>query len=61
MCVSSSIIIYKKMISISKSIKHNWVNNPCCKIKYLDLYLSLIFLILFLFIVNDFFYLHKWF
>jgi hypothetical protein len=45
---------YYKLILINKFIKHNWVNDSGCDIKYLNLYLSLIFLVLFLFIVSFF-------
>ena len=47
---------YYKLILINKFIKHNQENDSCCDIKYIDLYLFLNFLILFLFIVNDFFF-----
>ena len=40
------------MILIQKFIKHNYLNDLYCNIKYLDLHLSLNFPILFLFIVN---------
>jgi len=44
-CVSISIIIClnKKIILINKFNKHNRINIPSFKIKYLDLYLSLDF------------------
>ena len=34
---------YYKFILINKFIKHNQINDPCCNIKYIDLYLCLSF------------------
>jgi hypothetical protein len=41
----NSIIVWlnKKFILRNKFIRHNWVHDACCEIKYLDLYLSLNF------------------
>ena len=39
MCVN----FYYKFILINKFIKHNQINDPCCNIKYIDLYLCLSF------------------
>ena len=34
---------YYKLILINKFIKYNKFNDPCCDIKYIDIYLSLNF------------------
>jgi hypothetical protein len=47
----------EKFILINKFSKYSCVNIPSCEIKYLNLYLPLIFLILFLVIVYEFLHL----
>jgi hypothetical protein len=47
---------YYKLILINKFIKHNRVNDPCCAIKYLDLYLAFNYCNFIFLIINLFFY-----
>ena len=51
MCVD----FYYKLVLINKFIKYNQVNDLCCDFKYLDLHLSLNFLNMFLFIIDELF------
>jgi len=46
---------YYKIILINKFIKYNQINDSCFDIKYIGLYFLSILIILFLFIVNEFF------
>ena len=54
-----SVDFYYKLILINKFIKHNHVNDMCCVIKYLDLYLLFIFCN-FIFIYSQFSFLSKY-
>jgi hypothetical protein len=43
MFISNIILLNKNLIQINRVIEYNHVNDPCCEIKYLDLYMSLVF------------------
>jgi hypothetical protein len=53
MSFSIIILLNKNLILINKIIKHNYVHDLYCKIKYLNLYLSLSFVNDFVFVFID--------